>query len=288
MQKFYHQLACYALYVLHALPSRTTQVSPQGTPGGRFNAEGNDEHLLERQLEGNSAQENDVHVHAPPDQLIKDGFMTENKDERPQCDGTSDGFKQCGESGTKEECGGIVGGLEKLHVMTHEDVGNEQCVKEDDTSKECANDAVGVDLKNNCDTYDNKRHAEAGVDSKMSDNSGCTAKDPCKEGDSNKCIKGCANGKAIVHTEDDCHTNIEVNEHSSSLGKEESTTSFRKLHSNVVERLTSLCQQWEQRQTVIIVPEERQEDGIMHMYHIIAFRIKTWLLCSVASFLSCL
>ena len=243
----------------------TTQVSPQGTPGGRFNAEGNDEHLLERQLEGNSTQENDAHLHAPPEQLIKDGYMTKLKDEHPTC--TSDGFKQWGESGTKEDCGCNEGGLEKLHVMTHDDAGN----KENDTSKECANDAgkqcVGGDLKNNCDTYDNKQHADTGVDSKMSDNSGCTAKDPCKESNNNGCIKGCANGKAIVHTEDDCHTNIEVNEYSSSLGKEESTTSFRKLHSDVVERLTSLCQQWEQRQTVIIVPEERQEEGIIQPLH---------------------
>ena len=43
--------------------------------------------------------------------------------------------------------------------------------------------------------------------------------------------------------------------------KEGDIASFRKLHSNVVEKLTSLCEQWEERPTTSTIPEGIKEEG---------------------------
>ena len=43
--------------------------------------------------------------------------------------------------------------------------------------------------------------------------------------------------------------------------KEGDIASFRKLHSDVVEKLTSLCEQWEERPTTSTIPDDRKEEG---------------------------
>ena len=68
------------------------------------------------------------------------------------------------------------------------------------------------------------------------------------------------NGHARSKAEDGDHIEEKLN-------KEEAEIAFfRKLHSDVVEKLTSLCQLWEQKSPTLSIPEERQEEGEIFSY----------------------
>ena len=62
---------------------------------------------------------------------------------------------------------------------------------------------------------------------------------------------------------------------------------FRKLHSDVVERLTSLCQQWEQRPTTSTIPEDHQEEGEAILWHYLMGRAIMYMYMYIPSTCTC-
>ena len=146
------------------------------------------------------------------------------------------------------------------------DAGNE--IRVEDIDKECVNvttdttvQRVGDDLESSCaGKCDNAQNDDSAVDSK---DCKCESKVACKSCDESR--KECAKEaitKAVI--EGDCQIRNEnegCNEDSNLLKKASEIASFTKLHSDVVEKLTSLCQLWEQKSPTLSIPEERQEEG---------------------------
>ena len=137
------------------------------------------------------------------------------------------------------------------------DVGNELCVEE--IGKECANvttdtteQRVGDDVKSSCagrcDHTQNDRNScecETNVVYQSCDNCGCKT-----------CDKKATNNAVIEDKE-----NEGSSQDSNLLKKASEIASFRKLHSDVVEKLTNLCQLWDQKSPVLSIPEDRKEEG---------------------------
>ncbi|KAL5474401.1 hypothetical protein EMCRGX_G026343 [Ephydatia muelleri] len=156
-------------------------------------------------------------------------------------------------------------GVNSKAVPQGADTGNE--IRVEDIDKECVNvttdtteQRVGDDLESSCaGKCDNAQNDDSAVDSK---DSKCENEVACKSCDEsrNECAKE-AITKVVI--EGDCQIKNEnegCSEDSNLLKKASEIASFTKLHSDVVEKLTSLCQLWEQKSPNLSIPEERQEE----------------------------
>ena len=132
-----------------------------------------------------------------------------------------------------------------------------------DTTEQC----LKVDLNSNyagqCDTA---------IDSKDSNSSECetTCKVAYMSCDESECKEAAKEAITKAVIEGDCQIRNEnegCSEDSNLLKKASEIASFTKLHSDVMEQLTILCQLWEQKSPTLSIPEDRKEKKVnLHAY----------------------
>ena len=169
-------------------------------------------------------------------------------------------------SGTKKQ---TDGSNEIVPQVQGADVGNELCVEE--IGKECANvttdtteQRVGDDVKSSCaGRCNHKQNDDSAIDNKDSTNE-CETKFICQSFNNcgcKACVKEATNNAVINDNYQIRDENEGSSEDSDLLKKASEIASFRKLHSDVEEKLTNLCHVWEQKSPILSIPEDRKEEG---------------------------
>ena len=169
-------------------------------------------------------------------------------------------------SGTKKQ---TDGSNEIVPQVQGADVGNELCVEE--IGKECANvttdtteQRVGDDVKSSCaGRCNHTQNDDSAIDNKDSTNE-CETKFICQSFNNcgfNACVKEATNNAVINDNYQIRDENEGSSEDSDLLKKASEIASFRKLHSDVEEKLTNLCHVWEQKSPILSIPEDRKEEG---------------------------
>ena len=135
----------------------------------------------------------------------------------------------------------------------------------EDCRKECVKNVHKMERIEDASKDGDAHKMECVEDSRQKACVGDVSKEECVEGSTKAIHVGDSDQKS---QSGDCK---QGEEDAKSLEMEVKIAPFRKLHRDVVERLTSLCQQWEQRPTTSTIPEDHQEEGeailLSQMWH---------------------